>query len=137
MQYMLDTDISSYLIRGDHPEVTAKFSVFHEQCVISSITAAELRYGATKRNHPPLTQKVQAFCRLLRIVPWTESAATIYAKLRNELEQSGNPIGNMDMLIASSAIAENAILVTNNVTHFSRIESLQFDNWVASPDKGA
>ena len=128
-QYILDTDISSYLIRGDHEAVTRKFSELYDSCVISSITAAELQYGAKKRNNKQLTQKVKAFCDLVEIVPWDEDAAKAYAKLRVELETSGTPIGNMDMLIAASALARKAVLVTNNTEHFSRIKDLKLNNW--------
>ena len=128
-QYILDTDISSYLIRGDHEAVTRKFSELYDSCVISSITAAELQYGAKKRNNKQLTQKVKAFCDLVEIVPWDEDAAKAYAKLRVELETSGTPIGNMDMLIAASALARKAVLVTNNTEHFSRVKDLKLGNW--------
>ena len=128
-QYILDTDISSYLIRGDHETVTKKFSELYDSCAISSITAAELQYGARKRNNKQLTQKVKAFCDLVEIIPWDEDAAKAYAKLRVELETSGTPIGNMDMLIAASALARKAVLVTNNTEHFSRIKDLKLNNW--------
>lgn len=129
MHYMLDTDIASYLIRGDHPGVTKKFTELYEKCVISSITAAELQYGARKRNNRVLTQKVQALCDLIPIISWNEDAATNYAKLRVELESAGTPIGNMDMMIAASALAEEAVLITNNTEHFSRISALNLENW--------
>lgn len=129
MRYMLDTDIASYLIRGDHPDVTEKFTELYEKCVISSITAAELQYGARKRNNRALTQKVQALCDLIPIISWNEDAATNYAKLRVELESAGTPIGNMDMMIAASALAEEAVLITNNIEHFSRISALNLENW--------
>ena len=128
-QYILDTDISSYLIRGDHETVTKKFSELYDSCAISSITAAELQYGARKRNNKQLTQKVKAFCDLVEIIPWDEDAAKAYAKLRVELEISGTPIGNMDMLIAASALARKAVLVTNNTEHFSRVKDLKLGNW--------
>ena len=128
-QYILDTDISSYLIRGDHGTVTKKFSELYDNCAISSITAAELQYGARKRNNKQLTQKVKAFCDLVEIIPWDEDAAKAYAKLRVELETSGTPIGNMDMLIAASALARKAVLVTNNTEHFSRAKDLKLGNW--------
>ena len=129
MRYMLDTDIASYLIRGDHPDVTKKFTELYEKCVISSVTAAELQYGARKRNNRALTQKVQALCDLIQIIPWNEDAAGSYAKLRVELETAGTPIGNMDMMIAASAMAEGAVLITNNTGHFSRIASLKLEDW--------
>ena len=128
-QYILDTDISSYLIRGDHETVTKKFSELYDSCAISSITAAELQYGARKRNNKQLTQKVKAFCNLVEIIPWDEDAAKAYAKLRVELETSGTPIGNMDMLIAASALARKAVLVTDNTEHFSRVKDLKLGNW--------
>ena len=128
-QYILGTDISSYLIRGDHETVTKKFSELYDSCAISSITAAELQYGAKKRNNKQLTQKVKAFCDLVEIIPWDEDAAKAYAKLRVELETSGTPIGNMDMLIAASALARKAVLVTNNTEHFSRVKDLKLGNW--------
>ena len=128
-QYILDTDISSYLIRGDHETVTKKFSDLYDSCAISSITAAELQYGARKRNNKQLTQKVKAFCDLVEIIPWDEDAAKAYAKLRVELETSGTPIGNMDMLIAASVLARKAVLVTNNTEHFSRVKDLKLGNW--------
>ena len=65
----------------------------------------------------------------MTIIPWNEDAASAYAKLRVELETSGDPIGNMDMLIAASVIAEDATLVTNNVEHFSKVASLKIENW--------
>lgn len=75
------------------------------------------------------TQKVQALCNLVTIIPWNEEAASAYAKLRVELETAGTPIGSMDMLIAASAIVEEATLVTNNVEHFSKVVSLKIENW--------
>ena len=130
IRYMLDTDTASYLIRGDQPEVTAAFREKFRQTEISALTAAELRYGAQKRNSRPLTQKVQAFCDLVPCVDWDGGAAECYARLRTELEADGSPIGAMDMLIAASALAENAILVTHNRTHFSRIRGLKIEDWV-------
>ena len=128
-RYMLDTDISSYLIRGDHPEVTKRFTDSFPHVCISVITAAELQYGARKRNNLALTRKVQSFCNLVQCIDWNTDAAMVYAKLRQGLEMQGNIIGSMDMLIAASAIAEDAILVTNNTAHFSRIRGLKIENW--------
>ncbi len=123
--YMLDTDVSSYLIRGDHPEVTAEFVKNYQNVCISVITVAELKYGAIRRKNQQLTQKVQSFCALVQCIDWTYDMALEYAKLRTELEEKGTPIGSMDMLIAASAIIEDAILVTNNMEHFSRIKKLK------------
>ncbi len=128
-KYMLDTDMASYLIRGDHPEVIDAFRRKYQHTCISAITNAELRYGAAKRNLAALTKKVNAFCALVSCIDWNEEAAKAYARLRSTLEASGQPIGTMDMLIAASALADNAVLVTNNMAHFSRIPGLKLENW--------
>ncbi len=62
-------------------------------------------------------------------IDWNTDAARAYVKLRQVLEMQGNIIGYMNMLIAASAIAEDAILVTNNTAHFSRISGLKIENW--------
>jgi PIN domain protein len=131
-RYMLDTDISSYLIRGDHPEVTDAFRQHFPDVCISAITAAELQYGAQKRKSRLLTRNVNAYCNLVPICGWTREAAEAYAEMRVELEKHGTPVGSMDMLIAASAIAEGAILITNNIAHFSKIGKLRVENWSAS-----
>ena len=129
MEFMLDTDISSYIIKGNNPNIMERFVQAYESCSISAITAAELQYGATKKGNASLIGKVRMFCNLLEIVPWTAEAAVNYAHIRNDLEKAGNLIGNMDMLIAASALAENKVLVTNNLNHFSRIQRLVLENW--------
>lgn len=131
-RYMLDTDISSYLIRGDHPEVTDAFRQHFPDVCISAITAAELQYGAQKRKSQLLTRNVNAYCNLVPICDWNREAAETYAEMRVELEKHGTPVGSMDMLIAASAIAEGAILVTNNIAHFSKIGKLRVENWSVS-----
>ena len=131
-RYMLDTDISSYLIRGDHPEVTDAFRQHCPDVCISAITAAELQYGAQKRKSQLLTRNVNAYCNLVPICEWTREAAETYAEMRVELEKHGTPVGSLDMLIAASAIAEGAILVTNNIAHFSKIGKLRIENWSVS-----
>ena len=127
---MLDTDVSSYLIRGDHPEVLEQLRKHLDEVCISCVTEAGLLYGAMKRNSRRLTQKANLFCDLIPSIDWTQSTAKIYAGLRTELEAQGKPIGSMDMMIAASALAEDATLVTNNVAHFSRVRGLKIENWV-------
>jgi len=129
-RFMLDTDMSSYVIRGNYPGLMEAFVANYRDACISAITAAELQYGAAKRCNSQLTQKVMAFCALLPCVDWNAEAARHYARLRTELEANGTPIGSMDMLIAASALAEDAILVTNNTAHFSRVRGLKLENWL-------
>ena len=129
--YMLDTDMASYVIRGTDSMVMENFSQYFSKLCISSITAAELQFGAVKKNSKPLTEKVDAFCELLPVKSWNLEAAVRYGKLRAELEKEGTPLAAMDLLIAASALTEGAVLVTNNEAHFSKVKHLSIENWLA------
>ncbi len=128
---MLDTDMASYVIRGTDSVLLEKFSTHFPKLCISAITAAELQFGAAKKNSAPLTEKVQAFCKLVPVVDWTFETALRYGKLRSELEKLGTPLASMDLLIAASALVERAVLVTNNEAHFSKVKHLSLENWLA------
>lgn len=128
--YMLDTDICSYIIKGHCENLTKKLIMHQADCIsISAITLAELKYGVIKKGSVKIKQKVTAFLEMIPIIAFDESAATIYAKIRHDVELAGTPIGNMDMLIAACAIASQSILVTNNQKHFAHIKNLNLENW--------
>ncbi len=95
------------------------------------MTLAELRYGVERLNSSRFTQQdVDLFVTNLTVFAWDAEATQYYAILRADLERKGLPIGNMDMLIAAHALRLDAILVTNNQRHFSRIAGLKLENWV-------
>jgi tRNA(fMet)-specific endonuclease VapC len=126
---MLDTDISSYVIRRRPPGVAEHFARHAEQLCVSAMTAAELRFGAAKAGRPELTSLIEAYLSRLTILDWGDPATFHYARIRTELERLGTPIGNMDLLIACHAVAERATLVTNNVKHFSAVRGLKVEQW--------
>jgi len=98
---------------------------------LTSMTLAELRYGVERLNSSRFTQQdVDLFVTNLTVFAWDAEATQYYAILRADLERKGLPIGNMDMLIAAHALRLDAILVTNNQRHFSRIAGLKLENWV-------
>ena len=98
---------------------------------IPAITLAELEHGVSKsafpeRNRIALVEFVTPF----RILDFGQSAAHEYGRLRSRLEQAGQVIGPLDLLIAAHAVAENLTLVTNNERGFQRIPNLKIENWV-------
>lgn len=130
--YMLDTDMASYVIRGTSAELLERFSAHFKKLFISSITVAELQFGAEKENSHLLREKVNAFCALVPAKAFDFDAALKYGRLRAVLEKQGTPLASMDLLIAATALAENAVLVTNNTDHFSKVPRLLLANWLSS-----
>ena len=133
MLYMLDTDISSYIIKGGHGAVEQHLlNTAPTNICISAMSRAELLYGL--KTLPPrhhLHQAVHRFLKATALLAWDAEAADFHAEIKFQLKSDGTPIGDMDMLIAAHAIASDAVLVTNNTRHFKRIKlPLMMANWM-------
>lgn len=130
--YMLDTDITSYLIKSRDTALESRFkSIFPSSICLSAITQAELMYGLKKlpSNHR-LQADVPYFLKTVRVLCWSKEAADYYAEIRHHLTITGQPIGDMDMMIAAHSLSAEAILVTNNTRHYGRIHlPLIIENW--------
>lgn len=128
--FMLDTDISSYIIKRRPAALVEKFQAHADSLCVSVMTAAELRFGAEKSGRHQLVELVEDFLERVAILDWTDSVCAHYAKIRSELERVGKPIGNMDLLIAAHAVSVRMTLVTNNLKHFARVPGLKSEVWV-------
>jgi tRNA(fMet)-specific endonuclease VapC len=129
-RYLLDTNTCSYIMKGNVPAVRQHLAhVPIAQVFISSVTEAELRYGVARRPQAAnLQQVVDEFLLRVTVLPWDSKAAQEYGLLRAALERSGQPIGNLDLMIAAHALATGAVLVTNDRS-FARIKTLKMENW--------
>lgn len=132
--YMLDTCICSFIQREQPEQVLIRLQQKHAQrhrIVVSAITYAEMRFGATSRRaskkHIAL---VEAFLlRLDAILPWDAAAVDKTAIIKRQLSDRGTPIGPNDTAIAGHALASNSIVVTNNVDEFKRVDGLIWEDW--------
>jgi tRNA(fMet)-specific endonuclease VapC len=129
---LLDTNICIYFLNGTSKKLIDHFHRLSPAMIkISSITAAELFYGADKSKARIKNRKIaEEFVSTFQIIPFDSRCCNSYSKIRNSLEKSGTPIGPMDMLIASICLANNFILVTNNTKEFKRIAELKLENWL-------
>lgn len=129
IRFMLDTDTCGFIIRGGNEKLRKRVRRNAGRLCVSAITAAELRFGVQKKGSPRIADAVGFFLELVDVVPWGEEAASRYAEIRVALESAGVPIGNMDTLIAASALAEGCPVVTHNTDHFGRIPGLAIQDW--------
>jgi tRNA(fMet)-specific endonuclease VapC len=131
MRYLLDTNIVSDLVRNPQGKVAQNiFKVGEKQVCTSIIVAAELRYGAEKKQSPRLTAQVEAVLGALEIVPLEKPADATYGSVRTQLEQSGKTIGANDLLIAAQALALGQTVITDNEKEFARVKGLRVENWL-------
>jgi tRNA(fMet)-specific endonuclease VapC len=129
--YLLDTNIASHIIKGDIPAVRQRLvAVPMHKVAISVITEAELRYGLSKRGHPPgLTLRIDVFLKRVHILAWSSDAALTYADLRVACEAAGRPLSPLDMMIASHARAIGATLVTSDRAFARAPVGLMIEDW--------
>lgn len=132
--YMLDTNICSFIMRKNPPQVLQRLQEVAQagnRLVISSITYAELRYGAASPKAPKtVTAWIDALVqRLDDVLPWDSEAVDASAKLMRQLLDSGTPIGVNDTGIAGHALATGSIIVTNNTREFRRVPGLVVEDW--------
>ena len=106
----------------------------NHEITLSSIVVSELLYGVLKKESPKLAKLVNDFISNFTIHDFDKAAANEYANIRNQLEKSGNIIGSNDLFISAHAKALNAILVTNNLKEFKRVDGLKLENWVEGAD---
>lgn len=131
MNYLFDTNICIYLINGNNLLINKVKETGIFSIGISNATLAELFFGAYNSKHiKENLRNISAFKRNLTVYSDSRSSAELFGKAKAKLKASGCMIEDFDILIAGIAIANNCILVTNNIHHFEKIDAIQLENWL-------
>jgi tRNA(fMet)-specific endonuclease VapC len=130
MNYLIDTDIIVYSLKNHSTVITNFEKNINSPKSLSVISYGELIYGANKSTHREKNlANIHRIAEIFPILPITPSVMETFGQLKAKLAKDGNIIADMDLLIASTAITHNLILVTNNEKHFGRITELEIENW--------
>jgi tRNA(fMet)-specific endonuclease VapC len=129
-RYMLDTDSVSFALRGVGRVGARILEHKPSQLCISSITLAELRYGAERKRSSKLHGLIDAFVAAVAVEPLDAAAANRFGGLAAALANRGKPIGPFDTLLAAHALALGLTFVTHNAEHFDRVAGLKTESWV-------
>lgn len=128
-EFMLDTGTVSWALRGQGDVAARLLSHRPSQICISSITLAELRFGADAKASRTLHRLIDAFVLPIDVLPFDRAAAGKFGVVAAALAKRGEPIGAFDTLIAAHALASGTTLVSNNTKHFRRVAGLNLANW--------
>ena len=130
MSYLIDTDIIIYSLKGN-TVVQNRFSQNENiPKALSVVTYGELLYGAKKSNNVEKNLAVvYRIQELFPIIGIDRAVMETFSTVKVSMQKKGNPIDDMDLLIASTAMTMNYTLVTNNEKHFSKIKGLMIENW--------
>jgi len=129
-EYMLDTDTVSWALRGQGAIATHLLEHRPSQLCISSITLAELRFGADAKRSRRLHGLIDTFVLSVAVMPFDRAAADRFGPVAGALARRGEPIGTFDTLIAAHALSLSLTFVTNNAKHVQRVAGLKTANWV-------
>jgi len=129
--YLLDTNACIRVLNDSSPHLIARLRQHRpSELRVCSVVKAELLFGARKSSDPARNLRVlRRFFEPLDSLPLDDAGADAYGTIRFELERSGLPIGANDLLIAATAVAHDAVLVTHNVREFSRVPGLTLEDW--------
>ncbi len=102
-----------------------------QEVAISATTRAETRFGlALLQAEDKRRRTIDLLLNVIPVLPWTVEAADRYGDIAAHLQQTGQPIGEMDTQIAAHALALNLPLVTHNTRHFKRVAGLKLEDWM-------
>lgn len=126
--YVLDTDAVVDVVRGRHGVAARLAQESPEDVAIASMTLAELLYGAQCAQDPARSElAVRRFIEPVRVISFGRRASELHGRLRHATRQK--TVGPNDLVIAATALAHDATLITANVREFSRIPNLRIENW--------
>lgn len=131
-RYLIDTDICIFLLKKKYGIKEKIERVGIENCFISEITIAELTYGAFRSERlEKHLKEVKDIEGLFKVIPIVDSIE-LFGKEKARLRREGTLIPDFDLLIGTTAVSHEMLLVTNNGKHLSRIEGVEIENWVES-----
>ncbi len=130
MRFLLDTSTCVQILRADEATLRHFARLGPDDVAISAMTVAELRFGELKGRTPSRARaRLATFLAALDVVPFDGAAADVHARTRLALERAGTPIGERDLVIASTALAHALTVVTGNVREFRRVPALEVVEW--------
>jgi len=131
IRYLLDTNICIYLLKGQFNIDKKIEEVGLEFCYISEITIAELKYGIEKSDKKEKNREVinKLISRFTLLPIYT--AFDVYAREKARLKTKGQILDDFDLLIGSTAIANQMVLVTRNISDFDRLNDIHIEDWTA------
>ena len=126
---LLDTNVVVAFLNGDK-SVLRRIQADIGKVALSTLVVAELDYGAkVSQRAKENLEKLYQFLNIVRVVPFDVECAKVFGTVKSKLRSLSKPTGEVDALIAATAMAHEATLVTSNKKHFENIEGLKVEVW--------
>jgi len=130
-KYLLDTNICIYFLKGQYDLHIKIENAGIENCFVSEITVAELKYGVENSTQKAKNREIlEKFLARFAVIP-IFSALDIYAKEEARLKTTGMVLDDFDLLIGATAITNKLSIVTRNISDFNRLDGIQIEDWTS------
>lgn len=128
--FVLDTNTLIYFFKGSGRVAERMFQEAPADIGIPALVVFELQTGIAKSASPKKrTKQLESLLDAVEVLPFSTKEAKASAEIRAQLEKKGTPIGPLDVLIAGTALANRAILVSHNLSEFNRVDGLKTEGW--------
>lgn len=128
--YLLDTDTLACFFRGRGRVGARLLATPPAQVVLPAIVVAEVEWGIARAQDPAARlAQWQAMLAVVKVVPFGTEEAALAAQVQVALQKTGAPLAPLDTLVAATALAHNAVLVTRATHEFARVSGLRCQDW--------
>ncbi|MCL0086873.1 type II toxin-antitoxin system VapC family toxin [Thermodesulfovibrionales bacterium] len=125
----MDTNIVIAFLNGNNA-VSERIQRKIDRIALSTLVVAELDYGAkASQNARKNLEKLYRLLDIVQVISFDMECAKIFGTIKSKLRSIGKPTGEVDALLAATAIANKAVLITANKKHFENIEGLKLEVW--------
>ena len=128
--FVLDTNVCIHIVNHASAKIAARFrKIPPREIALCSIVKAELLGAYHSQRVDANVRLLQELFEPLSSLPFDDRCAEVAGRIRADLRVQGTPIGANDLLIAATALAHDAVLVTHNTREFARVSGLRLEDW--------
>lgn len=128
--YLLDTNTLIYFFKGQGQVASRLLATPPAQVAVPALSAYEIEVGIARSTDPAKRREQwRSMLKVVRLIPFAAEEAQVAAMVQAALIKAGTPPGPIDTLIAGTALAHDAVLVTRNTREFSRVSGLKTVDW--------
>jgi len=128
--YLLDRNSVVFFFRGEGRVGERLLARKPVEVALPAIVLYELEVGVVRSKAPARRRRqLDTLLDAIRVLSFGPAEARAAAQIRADLERSGEGIGPLDTLIAATALANRATLVTHNRREFRRVRGLSLEDW--------
>lgn len=125
MAVVVDTDVVSFLFKGDTRAELYRPHLSGHLLIISPMTRAELERWALERNwDTPRREAMRTHLRRFVLAPFDEAMCIHWAEATDTARRAGRPIGSADAWVAATALHYAVPLVTHNIGDYTGVANL-------------